>query len=251
MHHLHCLVRHLSCPCPPSQANTTMPEPRPPGGLFQLPVLQGPRHPVLQERGKDSRTAHKYVAAPVSAVPLTFTDPCRPAHCIDTIRQVLMCNVDTRLMGQVWYDKEHPRPFPDFSTRHTCKNYDVVRSWAKEREVCATQVSLARTCPDIYHRCQPPTSCPKTTRGGQITWMMFFRTRDDRGWRSAYTDGVLMAELAFRGLVGLGNRFGGKIPWLHNSETEPQKCVWRMAYRVEIEDISWVWWYRVGGGGVC
>ncbi|KAK1828687.1 hypothetical protein QBC39DRAFT_264567 [Podospora conica] len=60
------------------------------------------------------------------------------SHCIDTIRQVLMCNVDTRVLGQVWYDKEHPRAFPDFNSQHTCKNYDAVRAWAEERQLPIT-----------------------------------------------------------------------------------------------------------------
>ncbi|KAK0738048.1 hypothetical protein B0T18DRAFT_335326 [Schizothecium vesticola] len=68
-------------------------------------------------------------------------------HCIDAIRQVLMCNVDTRLMGQVWYDKKHPRAFPDFNTKHTCKNYNVVRAWARER-----QLPTADKLPDDYTR---------------------------------------------------------------------------------------------------
>ncbi|KAF5022922.1 hypothetical protein F66182_5041 [Fusarium sp. NRRL 66182] len=53
-------------------------------------------------------------------------------HCLDTIRQVLMCNTDTSLLGQVWYKKDDPRAFPDFNTKHTCKNYDDVRKWAKK-----------------------------------------------------------------------------------------------------------------------
>ena len=57
------------------------------------------------------------------------------AHCFDTLRQVLMCNVDTGVLGQVWYDKESSRPFPDFNTQHTCKNYDAVRAWAQEHQV--------------------------------------------------------------------------------------------------------------------
>ncbi|KAF0644777.1 hypothetical protein NXS19_002086 [Fusarium pseudograminearum] len=52
-------------------------------------------------------------------------------HCLDTIRQVLMCNVDTGVLGQVWYDKKEPNAFPDFNTKHTCKNYDDIRKWAK------------------------------------------------------------------------------------------------------------------------
>ncbi len=53
------------------------------------------------------------------------------AHCLDTIRQVLMCNVDTGVLGQVWYNKESPTAFPDFNTKHMCKNYDEVRKWAE------------------------------------------------------------------------------------------------------------------------
>ncbi|KAK0649160.1 hypothetical protein B0T16DRAFT_409532 [Cercophora newfieldiana] len=55
-------------------------------------------------------------------------------HCLDTVRQVLMCNVDTAVLGQVWYNPEHPKAFPDFSTKHKCKNYDAVRKWAEARE---------------------------------------------------------------------------------------------------------------------
>ncbi|CAM1510541.1 Fc.00g008760.m01.CDS01 [Cosmosporella sp. VM-42] len=54
-------------------------------------------------------------------------------HCLDTIRQVLMCNVDTGVLGQVWVasdDPNDPIAFPDFNTRHVCKNYEDVRDWA-------------------------------------------------------------------------------------------------------------------------
>jgi hypothetical protein len=56
------------------------------------------------------------------------------AHCLDTLRQVLMCNVDTGVLGQVWtlqHSSNVPEPFPDFNTAHKCKNYDTVRSWAE------------------------------------------------------------------------------------------------------------------------
>ncbi|EHK21595.1 uncharacterized protein TRIVIDRAFT_152199 [Trichoderma virens Gv29-8] len=52
-------------------------------------------------------------------------------HCLDTIRQVLMCNVDTGVLGQVWVDPKQPTAFPDFRTKHVCKNYDDIREWAK------------------------------------------------------------------------------------------------------------------------
>ncbi|KAL1890126.1 hypothetical protein Sste5346_008419 [Sporothrix stenoceras] len=54
------------------------------------------------------------------------------SHCVDILRQVLMCNVDTGVLGQVWYDQDHPAAFPDFHTTHMCKNYDAVRAWAEQ-----------------------------------------------------------------------------------------------------------------------
>jgi Mycotoxin biosynthesis protein UstYa len=59
-----------------------------------------------------------------------------PAHCLDTVRQVLMCNADTGVLGQVWYDPASPKAFPDFHTRHKCKNYDEIRKWAEALQVC-------------------------------------------------------------------------------------------------------------------
>ncbi|KAK7954090.1 hypothetical protein PG996_014976 [Apiospora saccharicola] len=53
------------------------------------------------------------------------------SHCLDTIRQVLMCNPDTGVLGQVWYGHpEGPQAFPDFQSRHKCKNFDDIRDWA-------------------------------------------------------------------------------------------------------------------------
>ncbi|KLU84983.1 hypothetical protein MAPG_04017 [Magnaporthiopsis poae ATCC 64411] len=53
------------------------------------------------------------------------------SHCLDTVRQALMCNVDTGLLGQVWYNPKNVTPFPDFNTKHKCKNFDAIREWAK------------------------------------------------------------------------------------------------------------------------
>ncbi|QYT01717.1 hypothetical protein H0G86_008743 [Trichoderma simmonsii] len=52
-------------------------------------------------------------------------------HCLDTVRQVLMCNVDTGVLGQVWVDPKQPTAFPDFRTKHVCKNYEDIRNWAE------------------------------------------------------------------------------------------------------------------------
>ncbi|KAK7539774.1 tat pathway signal sequence [Phyllosticta citribraziliensis] len=59
------------------------------------------------------------------------------SHCLDIIRQNLMCNVDIGVLGQVWvqFDDDDPFAYVDFNTKHTCRNFDQVREWAKEHQV--------------------------------------------------------------------------------------------------------------------
>ncbi|KAF2178994.1 hypothetical protein K469DRAFT_674598 [Zopfia rhizophila CBS 207.26] len=59
-------------------------------------------------------------------------------HCLDIIRQQLMCKVDVGVLGQVWYqpDKDgNPLPFVDFNTKHKCRDYDTVRKWAEAHQL--------------------------------------------------------------------------------------------------------------------
>ncbi|KAK3942791.1 tat pathway signal sequence [Diplogelasinospora grovesii] len=56
-------------------------------------------------------------------------------HCLDTLRQQLMCVVDVGLLGQIWWDKEKPKAFPDFNTKHKCRDFEAVRKWAEEHQV--------------------------------------------------------------------------------------------------------------------
>ena len=46
-----------------------------------------------------------------------------------------MCTVDTGVLGQVWVYPEHPEPFVDFNTKHTCKNFEAIRAWAEVRQL--------------------------------------------------------------------------------------------------------------------
>lgn len=48
-----------------------------------------------------------------------------------------MCNADTGVLGQVWFDRESPTAFPDFNTKHKCKNFDDISKWAVEHQVRA------------------------------------------------------------------------------------------------------------------
>jgi hypothetical protein len=57
------------------------------------------------------------------------------AHCLDILRQQLMCTVDVGVLGQVWWDPEEPKAFVDFNTKHVCRNFEDVRKWAEARQL--------------------------------------------------------------------------------------------------------------------
>ncbi|KAL5377800.1 hypothetical protein DPSP01_009578 [Paraphaeosphaeria sporulosa] len=63
------------------------------------------------------------------------------AHCLDILRQQLMCTVDVGVLGQVWYQPEgkSPTPFVDFNTVHMCRNFEAVRAWAEEHQLPAAE----------------------------------------------------------------------------------------------------------------
>lgn len=72
--------------------------------------------------------------------------PCSPAcmlisyfaaHCLDIVRQQLMCSVDIGVLGQVWFQPgdEKPEAYVDFNTQHKCRNFNAVRQWAEERQI--------------------------------------------------------------------------------------------------------------------
>jgi hypothetical protein len=57
------------------------------------------------------------------------------AHCLDIIRQQLMCQVDIGVLGQVWIHPEAPETYVDFNTKHQCRDFEAVRKWAEERQM--------------------------------------------------------------------------------------------------------------------
>jgi Mycotoxin biosynthesis protein UstYa len=54
-------------------------------------------------------------------------------HCVDMIRQQLMCNFDTGLITFRWVEGLDI-PYPDFNTEHKCTNYDAIRDWSTTHE---------------------------------------------------------------------------------------------------------------------
>ncbi|KAJ6031699.1 hypothetical protein N7540_002431 [Penicillium herquei] len=53
-------------------------------------------------------------------------------HCLDYLRQAVMCNVDVTPIFVSWDDKK-AQPLADFEMEHTCRNFWKVRDWARER----------------------------------------------------------------------------------------------------------------------
>ncbi|KZT37790.1 hypothetical protein SISSUDRAFT_1062539 [Sistotremastrum suecicum HHB10207 ss-3] len=55
-------------------------------------------------------------------------------HCVNIIRENIMCNAD--ITPNVWqWNEERQVIFPHFDTIRTCRNFDAIYDWAKEREV--------------------------------------------------------------------------------------------------------------------
>ncbi|KAJ4354263.1 uncharacterized protein N0V89_005997 [Didymosphaeria variabile] len=55
-------------------------------------------------------------------------------HCLDQLRQALMCSADTATIPWLW-SKSQGRTIADARTTHTCRDYDAIREWARERKV--------------------------------------------------------------------------------------------------------------------
>lgn len=54
-------------------------------------------------------------------------------HCVDILRQSIMCTGDVTIATANWV-QGHPRPIPDFSTMHVCRDFDALLEWASERD---------------------------------------------------------------------------------------------------------------------
>ncbi|MCJ1235720.1 hypothetical protein MMC14_003691 [Varicellaria rhodocarpa] len=66
-------------------------------------------------------------------------------HCADILRQKIMCDADTGVILYNWV-KGYPSPYPNFNTRHKCRNFDDVLQWAVENQEANSGIlNLERT----------------------------------------------------------------------------------------------------------
>ena len=64
-----------------------------------------------------------------------FLTACKD-HCVDDLRQALMCHADTSVVTFDW-KPQYRRPWPNFSIDHTCVNWEALDNWASARSFSA------------------------------------------------------------------------------------------------------------------
>lgn len=58
-------------------------------------------------------------------------------HCIDAIRQALMCHGDITVLPMEWRDN-YPKPWPIFDVEHSCVNWDSIKQWSRDHHLDET-----------------------------------------------------------------------------------------------------------------
>ena len=53
---------------------------------------------------------------------------CSPGHCIDNLRQRIMCTSDVGIVPFFWVGDDGGTD-PDFSRVHTCRDFRTLRDW--------------------------------------------------------------------------------------------------------------------------
>ncbi|KAK5700588.1 hypothetical protein LTR97_005105 [Elasticomyces elasticus] len=64
-------------------------------------------------------------------------------HCVDILRQQLVCTADFNVFGQVWVT-DIDAAFPDFMTKHKCKDFNAIRQWAHDGQITEKQMQDER-----------------------------------------------------------------------------------------------------------
>lgn len=105
-------------------------------------------------------TLHCVNRARKALYPAYYASPNRPEvdrahveHCLDLLRQVLMCHGDVALHTYQWLD-DRPAPWPTFQTTHQCRKWERIVEWSRGRDtgVSAGADLAASDAGDIVHR---------------------------------------------------------------------------------------------------
>ncbi|KAG2365815.1 hypothetical protein BDR07DRAFT_1328799 [Suillus spraguei] len=79
-------------------------------------------------------------------------------HCIDMIRQNIMCRADVTMITWYWVEG-HTVPYPNFNTRHRCRNFEKIIDWSVKHAVHIDNSEVTRFEDTVdLPKSHPPTS---------------------------------------------------------------------------------------------
>lgn len=87
-------------------------------------------------------------------------------HCVDMLRQVVMCSADVTLLTGVWVEG-YPRLSADFNTLHKCRDYEAIMRW---NEAHATR-------PESYDHISKPTGAKEMAKP---SWVKMQSDKEER-----------------------------------------------------------------------
>ncbi|KAG2148192.1 uncharacterized protein EDB93DRAFT_1145053 [Suillus bovinus] len=64
-------------------------------------------------------------------------------HCIDMVRQNIMCNADVTMITWYWVEG-HTVPYPNFNTRHRCRNFEKIMDWSYKHGIHIDKSEVTR-----------------------------------------------------------------------------------------------------------
>ena len=76
------------------------------------------------------------------------------SHCLEMLRQRLLCTADTNVCGQVWVKGYGPLVFANVDRK--CRNYDEITQWASDHQILPAKDMLVQKRPgDIVYESFP------------------------------------------------------------------------------------------------
>lgn len=62
-------------------------------------------------------------------------------HCVDVLRQAIMCHGDTNILTWDFEPGHMGKPVANGTVMHSCRNFDTIYEWTKERQVYFEEIS--------------------------------------------------------------------------------------------------------------
>jgi hypothetical protein len=56
-------------------------------------------------------------------------------HCLEMIRQALMCHADVGVIAHQWVKHYPGKPYPNFNVMHKCRNFEQVLQWTYDQQI--------------------------------------------------------------------------------------------------------------------